>query len=111
MEDQETRRKVDERVFRLSKLFDALSNTVRLQILLELQDGELCVKETAERLGRNPDAISRYLKTLRDNDLVSSITRGNYRFYSLKRPDLLEEILKLYSLLCREEHTDSDNSE
>ena len=92
---------IDEFVHRLSNFFDTVGNAVRLQILLYLKESPLCVSTIAEKLARKRFTISRHLKILRDNGLVKSETRGKYRYYSLKRPELIDEILKIYELLTR----------
>ena len=89
-------------VHRLSNFFDTIGNAVRLQILLYLKKSPLCVSDIADRLDRKRFTISRHLKILRDNGLVKSETKGKFRYYSLKRPDLVEETLKIYELLTRE---------
>lgn len=94
-------RNIDEFVHRLSNFFDTIGNAVRLQILLYLRKSPMCVSVIAEKLNRKRFTISRHLKILRDNGLVKSETRGKYRYYSLKRPDLIEETLEIYTLLTR----------
>jgi predicted transcriptional regulator len=94
---------MDEFVFRMSKFFEVLGNAVRFNILLLLKEGSWTVNGLAEELHRTQQSISRQLKVLRDHQLVSSKTRGCYRDYYLKREDLLDKAVEMYSLLTRSE--------
>ncbi|MBF0779831.1 MULTISPECIES: metalloregulator ArsR/SmtB family transcription factor [unclassified Granulicatella] len=67
----------------LSGLFKALGDQTRLNILLQLFDGELSVNEIAEHIGLSVSAISHQLKLLRLHKLIKSRKEGKYIFYSL----------------------------
>ena len=68
------------------KLFKALSDPTRVQILLHLADGDLCVGALARRLGVTHSAISQHLRVLREAGLVRGEKRGYWVHYSLDRP-------------------------
>jgi len=92
---------MDEVIHRLSTLFQALGNGVRLCILQKLQEGSHNVSDLAEYVDRPINAVSRHLRILRDNKLVKSITEGRNRIYSLKRPKLVRACFSLTSFLER----------
>jgi DNA-binding transcriptional ArsR family regulator len=93
---------MDESLHRLSKLFQALGNGIRLQLLITLQDGESDVSSLANEVNRSVNSVSHHLKILRDNNLLESRTEGKQRIYSLKRPSLLKEALSLQEFLERD---------
>jgi len=92
---------VDEVIHRLSTLFQALGNGIRLQILQKLQEDSRNVSELADYVDRPMNAVSRHLRILRDNKLVKSVTEGRSRVYSLKRPNLVRACFALKSFLER----------
>ncbi len=95
---------MDEVDHRLSRFFDALSNGVRLQIVELLHKaGTLCVSSVVEELERTQQSISRQLKILRYNDLVEAETDGGFRYYTIKRPELIEKALEIKPLLERDD--------
>ena len=51
---------------RTAELFNALSNHVRYKIILDLEDGELCVTDLAHRLGKRQSVISQHLSILKN---------------------------------------------
>jgi DNA-binding transcriptional ArsR family regulator len=75
-----------------SGLFATLADPTRLEILLLLADKEAPVREIAEQLQRPQPTISRHLKILRENGLVSSQRQGTNQYYRLVNPALLEII-------------------
>ena len=92
---------MEEVLHRLSTLFQALANGIRLLILTELQEGPETVSDLADRVNRPHNAVSRHLRILRDNDLVESESEGRNRVYDIKRPELVEACLTLRSYLER----------
>ena len=94
---------MEESLHRLSKLFQALGNGVRLQLLRKLQEGELSVKKLSEHVDRTSQTISHHLKILRDNDLLFARTVGKNRLYRIKRPKLVAACLGLIKFLRRDE--------
>lgn len=90
-------------LFRLSKLFQALGNGIRLQVLRRLFEEEADVGTLAETVDKSIQAVSHHLRILRDNDLVSSRTAGQRRMYRLKRPELVRAYLALADFLERDE--------
>ena len=75
----------------LVKLFKALADPTRAQILAQLADGGLCVGALAYRLGVTHSAVSQHLRILREAGLVDGERRGYRVHYSLER-DRIREI-------------------
>jgi len=68
---------------RICQIFGALQCTTRLQILLLLQHGPLCVTDLEKVLGQSQSAISHNLRTLRQLDLVRTKREGRFTLYHL----------------------------
>lgn len=66
-----------------SKIFKALSDPVRLQILDFLRNGEKCVCEIIPHVGLIQPVVSRHLKILKDCGLLKDKKDGNKRLYSV----------------------------
>jgi len=83
-----------EEAFELERLFKALADRHRLQILncLLQADGEpVCVCEFQPLLGIKQPTVSHHLKQLVDAGLLEREKRGTYAYYQLK-PGTLERI-------------------
>jgi DNA-binding transcriptional ArsR family regulator len=72
-----------EEVVRLSTLYKALGDPTRLQLLLGLRGGEMCVCDLAALAGVSESAVSHQLRKLRDWVLVRNRREGQVLFYSL----------------------------
>ncbi len=68
---------------RLSTLYKALGDPTRLQLLLGLRDGEMCVCDLAALARVSESAVSHQLRKLRDWGLVRNRRDGQILFYSL----------------------------
>lgn len=71
--------------------FNALSDPVRLRVLSMLADatdGEVCVCDFVDPLGKSQPTISHHLKILSEAGLVSGDRRGKWVWYSLNRDRL-----------------------
>jgi ArsR family transcriptional regulator len=71
--------------------FSALSDPVRLRVLSMLADapeGEVCVCDFVDPLGKSQPTISHHLKILSEAGLVQSEKRGRWVWYSLNRDRL-----------------------
>ena len=66
-----------------SRLFHALSDPTRLQILEELKDGEQCVCELTERFNTGQSRLSFHLRVLKDAGLITDRPEGRWMYYSL----------------------------
>jgi ArsR family transcriptional regulator, arsenate/arsenite/antimonite-responsive transcriptional repressor len=77
----------------LASSFNALGDPVRLRLLSMLAaapDGEICVCEFIEPIGKSQGTISHHLKILGDAGLVRGDRRGKWVWYSLDRARLAE---------------------
>jgi ArsR family transcriptional regulator len=73
--------------------FSALSDPVRLRVLSILAaapEGEVCVCEFVEPLGRSQPTISHHMRILSEAGLVQGDRRGKWVWYSLNAERLAE---------------------
>jgi len=75
-----------------AKVFNALSDPIRLEILEFLRDGEKCVCEIVPHVGIIQPLVSRHLKILKDCGLVKHRKDGNRRLYSVTDPAIFKII-------------------
>lgn|SRR5574341_1176643 len=76
---------------RAARVFHALSDETRLQILERLREGERCVCELTGALGAAQSRLSFHLKTLKDAGLVTDRREGRWSYYALA-PGALEPL-------------------
>ncbi len=69
-----------------AKVFDALADSDRLEILEFLRDGEKCVCEIIPHLNLIQPVVSRHLKILKDAGIVRCRKDGTKRMYSIVDP-------------------------
>ena len=77
----------------LAMRFNALGDPVRLRLLSMLAaapDGEICVCEFVQPIGKSQGTISHHLKILGEAGLVHGDRRGKWVWYSLDRSRLAE---------------------
>lgn len=74
----------------LSKVFSALSDPTRRDILLRLGDGPVTVTELAEPFPISLPAVSRHLKVLEQAGLISRNRRAQWRTSTLRAEPLKE---------------------
>lgn len=67
-----------------ARIFKALSNPVRLEIIDFLADGEKCVCEIVEKLSYEQPHISKSLIKLKEAGLIKDRKEGLNVYYSLK---------------------------
>jgi len=75
---------------RAAELFHALSDTIRLDVVGLLLDGERCVCELMEELELAQSRLSWHLKTLSDAGIITGRREGRWNYYSLNA-DVLGE--------------------
>jgi ArsR family transcriptional regulator len=77
----------------MARGFSALADPVRLRVLSMLAaspEGEVCVCDFVDPLGKSQPTISHHLKILTDAGLVRGDRRGKWVWYSLNRDRLTE---------------------
>lgn len=72
-----------DRLQALAELFSILGDGTRLQIVLILQDHELCVHEISEIISMSLSAVSHQLRLLKAMRLVKFRKQGKMVYYSL----------------------------
>jgi len=75
-----------------AKIFNALSNPARLEIIEFLREGEKCVCEIIPHVSLIQPLVSRHLKILKDCGLVKDRKEGNRRLYSVTDPRIFEVV-------------------
>lgn len=66
-----------------AKLFQALANKNRMELIDALQDGEQSVSELVEATGREQNTVSYHLRCLTNCGFAEKEVQGNKRIYSL----------------------------
>ncbi|AFK04815.1 regulatory protein ArsR [Emticicia oligotrophica DSM 17448] len=67
----------------MNNLFRALNDATRREILELLKDGDMTAGEIADKFDMSKPSISHHLDLLRQADLVASVKKGQFIFYSL----------------------------
>jgi ArsR family transcriptional regulator len=67
----------------VARLFHALSDETRLEIVRLLHDGERCVCNLTDELGIAQSRLSFHLKTLKDAGIVTDRRAGRWVYYTL----------------------------
>ena len=75
-----------------AKIFNALSDPVRLDIIDFLRGGEKCVCEIVPYVDLIQPVVSRHLKILKDCGLLKCRKEGNRRLYSITDHRIFEII-------------------
>lgn len=73
----------EETGYRLAKLFKALSDPTRLQIVGLLAHAEMCVGDICLAVGKSQPATSHHLRILRQDNLVKTRREGQHVLYTL----------------------------
>lgn len=83
-----------------SKIFGALADPTRRQILQDLKEGELPAGEIASRFTLSAPAISRHLSILETAGLVTSRREANRIYYRVEPEPLAEALGDFLSAVC-----------
>jgi len=75
-----------------AKIFSALADPVRLEILEYLRSGEKCVCEITPHAGIAQSLVSRHLAILKRCGLIKVRKQVNRRFYSVMDPAIFHVI-------------------
>lgn len=76
--------------------FKVLAEPLRLQILQQLETGNLSVTDLAKAVGSTQPNVSKHLKILQDGGLVARKQEGNTVFYSIAD----ESVFGLCDVIC-----------
>ncbi len=74
---------------KISDFLQVIAPTARLEILLAIDAGEVCVCHLEAQLGYRQAYISQHLMALRNANLIESRREGRYIYHRLKAPELL----------------------
>jgi ArsR family transcriptional regulator len=83
---------------RTARLFHALSDEIRLEVVELLKGGERCVCELTDALDIAQPRLSWHLKTLKESGLVTDRREGRWIYYALNRDAFSEAETLLASL-------------
>jgi ArsR family transcriptional regulator len=75
---------------RAAELFHALSDEIRVNVVMLLMDGERCVCDLMSDLDLAQSRLSWHLKTLNDAGVISGRREGRWNYYSLNTDVLAE---------------------
>src|SRR4051812_42384760 len=75
---------------RTAALFHALSDQIRVEVVVLLMHGERCVCELMDELGLAQSRLSWHLKTLSDAGIITGRREGRWVYYSLNADALGE---------------------
>lgn len=74
------------------RLFGALANPTRREVLDLLLDGPQTVTDIAARFSMARPSVSEHLKVLRDSALVTEEKRGRHRYYAIN-PEPISDLV------------------
>jgi ArsR family transcriptional regulator len=83
---------------RAARLFHALSDEIRLEVIDLLRDGERCVCELTDALEIAQPRLSWHLRALKEAGVLTDRRDGRWVYYSLAR-DTFEEAESVLSVL------------
>lgn len=94
---------------RSARIFHALADPIRLEIVEHLSDGEQCVCNLTEALDTSQSLLSFHLKTLKDAGIVIDRREGRWNYYALNEEVLAEarEVLATLHIKPRPSHSKS----
>lgn len=69
----------------LAKLFKALSDETRLNILLLVSNRNICQKGISRHLNVSDSAVSQHIKILKDANIISGYKEGYYVIYHINK--------------------------
>ena len=81
-----------------ARLFRALADETRLDIIMRLGRGEECVCNLTGALETGQSRLSFHLRALKDAGIVRDRRAGRWVYYSLN-PDMIEEVERLIGSL------------
>jgi len=87
----------EDEIQRISKIFSALGNDVRVKILLLVSETRkpLHIKAVAKALNMDYAALYRHVKVLQRSGLLEIFEVGRSRVLSLKNRELVEQLIEI----------------
>lgn len=85
----------------MSKVFKALSDETRREILKLLSKKDMSAGEISEHFNMSKPSISKHLEILREAELISSERKGQFIIYSINTSVIQEVLGKFLSLLSK----------
>ena len=86
----------DEALDMVAQRFKALSEPLRLKLIMVLMDGSRNVGELVEEVGATQANVSRHLQNLSESGILKREKKGLHVFYSISDPS----VFKLCALVC-----------
>ncbi len=84
----------------MDKIFQALSSTVRRQILAYLSSTDLTAGEISARFDISKPSVSKHLSILENAGLIVSEKKGQYVHYSLEQESLFNTLNGFVQEVC-----------
>ncbi len=94
----------------MNQVFKALNDPSRRKILEMLHESDLTAGEIADAFDMSKPSISHHLDQLRQADLVISVKKGQFVYYSLHTSvleDLMSWLIGLQQPLPNQQHSES----
>lgn len=82
------------------QVFEALSSTVRRNILAYISEAPLSAGDIAERFDMSQPAISKHLKILENANLVTKQREGQFVMYAMKSDTLSGTLASYMQQVC-----------
>ena len=82
----------DGQIAEMGARFKVISEPSRLKILLALAAGELCVDHITEAVDGTPSAVSKQIKTIKENKIIKRRREGKNILYSVSDRHILTMI-------------------
>lgn len=86
----------------ISNIFKALSHPTRLQIVMLLKEGSLCVCDILPQLDSEQSNTSQHLAVLKNQGIVDNKKDGSKVIYSIKSPEVYEMIEIAENIILRQ---------
>lgn len=81
------------------KIFKAIGDDTRLNILLLLSTRNICAKGIAKHISISESAVSQHIKILKDAGLISGYKDGYYVMYNINKESFNKVLLFIKSII------------
>lgn len=86
----------------ISNVFKALSHPTRLQVVMLLKEGPLCVCDILPQLESEQSNTSQHLTVLKNQGIVDNKKDGSKVIYSIKSPEVYKMIEIAENIILRQ---------